>query len=172
MTITAGKIKRLKTLVREKNRLEEIISDNIKTAQDRYGENIVVMERDGQKTNVKEKILWLEVFQIGVNGTAGVKMREKYPEIFENYDQVQKVIAELNDYTAKEFGFSFREMSLSNLIDLILAIFKYQMLKFFGVYYLIKLYVISREKIRWFVVVFLRRCFRHNKDTKQEQTEA
>ncbi len=131
MTITYSQIKELKTLYKEYKKVSELISELKKTYQDRYGMNLVKLTRDGKEIELEENVLWTEIFYGGIETQAGKIMSEKYPELFENFKKQAVILDKLNLFTAKNWGFFFQQMSLVILIDLVLALIRYQLLRFF-----------------------------------------
>lgn len=131
MTITYSQIKELKTLYKEYKKVSELISELKKTYQDRYGMNLVKLTRDGKEIELEENVLWTEIFHGGIETQAGKIMSEKYPELFENFKKQAVILDKLNLFTAKNWGFFFQQMSLVILIDLVLALIRYQLLRFF-----------------------------------------
>ncbi len=147
MYITTEKIKVLRELFDEQKQLTEIISDQIKTAQDRRGENLLIVERDGQNVNIKENDLWKEVYYGGIECNGALALKKEYPQIFEAYEKDQEIAKKLKDFTLFNFGFSFNNMTLVNLIDLIRAVRRYELLRFFFIDRILSLYyAIFRKK--------------------------
>lgn len=174
MIITSNKIKELKSLFRELNLNKEIISDGVKTVQDRFGDNLVKLNRDGNEVELSEKILWKEVYLMGVDSQAGQILKNKYPQIFENYIKDGLLVRKLNDFTLENLGFGFMEMSLIDLIDLMSAIYKYQLLKLLFIDKLIYAYGFLRtltKKIISLVYLQLRGDIRETEDKVEEQVK-
>lgn len=147
MYITTEKISRLRDLFDKQKALAEIISDHIKTAQDRDGETLMELERDGQNVNIKENDLWKEVYYGGIDCPAGKALEIKYPEIFESYRKDQEIAKELRDFTLYNFGFAFSQMTLVNLIDIIRAVRRYELMRFFFIDKILSLYyAVFRKK--------------------------
>lgn len=127
MIITGTNIRELKDIYVKQKMLAEAISNMKKTYQDRNGKNLISLERDGKKINLDENTLWVEVFNGGVECQAGTILAEKYPELFAKFKEHTVAVERLNLFTAKTWGFFFSQMSLVILIDLVLALIKYQL---------------------------------------------
>ena len=93
--------------------------------------------------NLKEEILWEEVYQGGIKSQAGKILSKKYPEVFKSQNEVNNLVQAINLFTAKEFGFLFSQMSMDKLLDLMNAMIDYKLNKrnFLG-----KLYAYLRRK--------------------------
>lgn len=131
MTITYSQIKELKSLYKEHKKVSELVSELKKTYQDRYGKELIKLKRDGKEIELEENVLWTEIFHGGIETQAGEIMSKKYPELFDNFKKQAEILDKLNLFTAKNWGFFFQQMSLVILIDLVLALIKYQLLRFF-----------------------------------------
>lgn len=140
MMITTQKIKELRNLFTEHHRWEEIVSDQAKTAQDRNGKNTIKIQRDGKEIDVREKELWKELYFGGYESQAWKILSAKYPEILNAHQKEEGLAIELRDFTIKNFGFAFNQMSLINLIDLIRAFRRYELMRFFFIDKLISLF--------------------------------
>ncbi len=125
MKIKRGQIKDYQKLSKRFRDLEFIISEQVKTAQDRNGNNEIKLEREGKKIKLKERILWDEALRGGIKTQAWQELKKIYPEIFNSVDEKDKLINELNIFTTKNWGFFWNQMSLSILIDLVKALIKY-----------------------------------------------
>lgn len=139
MNITIEKIAKLDELSNELEELRFALSEQIKTAQDRYGNNLLKTSRG----NIAEKVLWEEVYQAGVNCEGAKSLKEVYPEIFDLQAKVDILVSTINNYTAKEFGFLFSEMSANKLVMLVNSLVEYNLKKRNLIY---KLYAYLRRK--------------------------
>ncbi len=131
MTINYSQIKELKSIYKEYKKTSEIISELKKTYEDRYGKNIVKLNRDGKEIELEENVLWTEIFHGGIKTQAGKIMAEKYPELFDSFNKQEQLLDKLNLFTVKNWGFFFQQMSLVILIDLVSALIRYELLRFF-----------------------------------------
>lgn len=101
-----------------------------KTAKDRFGEALIDIEREGKKIQVKQKILWEEIWQLGQNSDAGKVLKEKYPDIFAIEDELVKLKMDRTKLSMEHFGFLLDEqMSPASLVKLIRGIVKLELKK-------------------------------------------
>lgn len=140
MMITTQKIKELRQIFSEHRKWEDIMSDQAKTAQDRNGRNLVKLQRDGKEIELKEKTLWEELYYGGFRSQAWEILSKKYPEVAEAHEKEEELSIKLRNFTITNFGFAFNQMSLINLIDLIRAFRRYELMRFFFIDKLISLY--------------------------------
>ena len=125
MKIKKGQIKAYKKLSKRFKELEFIISEKVRTAQDQNGAKEIKLKREGKNIKLMERILWDEALRGGSKTQAWQELKKIYPEIFKLVDKKAKVSAELNVFTAKNWGFFWNQMNLSILIDLVKALIKY-----------------------------------------------
>lgn len=126
------------------SKLKATIDEGVKTVQDQYGhveheferetlkkdaEGFYVKDEKGknvkEKTKVKlnERVLWEEVYHLGLHNHQAVDfLRTKYPDIFKNIDDSEKLGKDIQMFEIKNLGFSFREMNGANLIKLVRAL--------------------------------------------------
>lgn len=138
--ITTQKVKELRSLFSEHRKWEEIMSDQAKTAQDRNGRNLVKLQREGKEVEIKEKDLWKELYYGGFGSQAWEILSKKYPDVAEAHEKEEQSAIKLRDFTVVNFGFAFNQMSLINLIDLIRAFRRYELMRFFFIDKLISAY--------------------------------
>lgn len=119
MIITQKHIDNLRKLEAERTKVDIAVSDKLVEAKRVGGENLVEVERNGEKLQVREKILWQEVFHLGADCQAGEILKKKYPEAFEQAVKQNEVVDNLHNYSNKYFGFDYTQMRLIDLIDLI-----------------------------------------------------
>ncbi len=129
MKIKTGDVKKINKLFKEKQVVAFKMSEQIKTAQDRFNDREVEVEREGKKIKITEKVLWQEVYY-GSKEARGI-MEKKYPEIFELEGKQKKIDVEINTFTMKKWGFTFNQMSLPILINLVSAIVSWRIRRFF-----------------------------------------
>lgn len=125
MKIKKGQIKAYKKLSKRFKELEFIISERVRTAQDQNGAKEIKLKREGKNIKLMERILWDEALRGGSKTQAWQELKKIYPEIFKLVDEKDKVSAELNVFTTKNWGFFWNQMNLSILIDLVKALIKY-----------------------------------------------
>lgn len=132
MTITNKQIKDLKNLFSQQQFFAEIVSQQLKTIIDRNGTEEVEVERNGQTVKLTIKTLFDEVYYSNGNPCQAREILEKrYSELFRNYEEQKKVDEALKNFTAKNFGFFYTQMTLVNLVDLVLALIRYEIMHFF-----------------------------------------
>lgn len=128
MKITKEKLEKLNNLYSEKEKISHILSELVKTAQDRNGDNEVELEREGKKIKITEKIMWQEVYYGGAKSQSGKILKEKYPEAFEAFEKQTKIDGEISKFVLEEFGFMFNQLDLPTLLKLIEAMIEYKKL--------------------------------------------
>lgn len=116
--ITREKIAELRKLTEETTRISEVISENIRTAQDRYNNVEESVERDGVMVKITRKALWEEVFYMGLGCQAAGILRKHHPEVFEAYEQQEKAGTALKAFTVNELGVDFTRLRLSDYLML------------------------------------------------------
>jgi hypothetical protein len=124
MIITQKQIKELRKLQNEQFEIAVIVSDKINQNKRAGGENLIEVERNNEKLQVREKILWEEVFHLGPDCQAGEILKKKYPDTFELAIKQNEGADMLHGFSIKNFGFDYTQMRLIDLIDLIEAIFR------------------------------------------------
>lgn len=108
----------------------ELESENLKTVQDRFGHNdIQRVNADGVTVTVKEKVLWQEVYELGLDSDAGKVLEKKYPEVFKYAHDHAKKAEEFNLFAIKNFGLNPAQMTISALVNLILVATDYNIKK-------------------------------------------
>jgi hypothetical protein len=129
MKIKTKEVKKINKLFEEKKKVSFALSEQIKTAQDRNGTKEMEIERGGKKIKINEKTLWQEVYY-GSAEARGI-MIKKYPELFELEEKQKKIDVEINTFTMKKWGFTFNQMTLPILINLVSAIISWKIRRFF-----------------------------------------
>jgi hypothetical protein len=114
--ITREKIAKLKELTEETTRISEVISESIRTAQDRYNNVIEKVEREGVIVEIPRKALWEEVFYMGLGCQAAGILRKHHPEVFEAYEEQEKAGNALKAFTVNELGVDFTRLRLSDYL--------------------------------------------------------
>jgi hypothetical protein len=114
--ITREKIAKLKELTEETTRISEVISESIRTAQDRYNNVIEKVEREGVIVEIPRKALWEEVFYMGLGCQAAGILRKHHPEVFEAYEEQEKAGNALKAFTVNELRVDFTRLRLSDYL--------------------------------------------------------
>ena len=125
-TITTEILKKHYGFYEELQKVKEELTE-WKKKTDANNDNEIEMERDGKIIKVKEEILWVEVYHLGVEKQAGKILREKYPELFKLSDKEQAILQDVKEFEVKNFGFYHKEMTMPNEIKLIRSLIKYEL---------------------------------------------
>jgi hypothetical protein len=126
-----NKFKKLEKLHNEKKKLDELISDNLKTIKARFNDRQHKVIREGKEVMVKEKDLWEEIWHLGGDASveAGKIMRKKYPDLFILVDKGSTLGEEIGNFTLVHFGFDHKAMTLSNYISLSKQLIRFEITK-------------------------------------------
>ncbi len=122
MIITQKQISNLRKLQNEQFEIDKVVSDKIVQVKRSNGENLIEVERNGEKLKVRESILWREVYELGPDCQGGEILRKKYPDIFDQAVKQNENADKLYSYSIENFGFDYTKMRLIDLIDLIEAL--------------------------------------------------
>lgn len=122
MQITKEIIQELRDLTTKLNEVQDYINIELPNIKDTHKEDIHKITREGKEQDVKEMFLWEEIFHLGLECEAGQIMANKYPELWTKVKEQEKLVKELEELTLSKIGFNFRQMSLLNLIDLIIGL--------------------------------------------------
>ena len=95
---------------------KEIFQEAIKTAQDRYKDREVTIERAGKDVTITEKILWDELFHLGFESQAGLKLKELHPQVFDAMYAQNKKADQLKMFVIETLGVDYTQMSLSDYL--------------------------------------------------------
>jgi len=128
MKITGKLLEDYNKIYEELKKHQEVMSENIKTKQDRNGKNEVEFEHNGEVKKLKEEILWQEVYYMGTSGNDSAnKLRELYPDVFKMIDEERELEKGLREFEAKKFGFTYKEMTMPNVLKLIEGMVDYKL---------------------------------------------
>jgi hypothetical protein len=103
---------------------KELSQELIKTAQDRFKDNEVELERNGKLITVAEKVLWDEVYHLGLTSQAGLKLKELHPEVFEALNEQNKAADTLKLFCIEQLGVDYTQMTLSDYVHVTEQLFK------------------------------------------------
>jgi hypothetical protein len=123
MLINRQKIQKLHALTREVAKSQDVVSETVRTAQDRYNHVEEKVERDGKVQKIKRKLLWDEVFYLGANCQAAKILKGYHPEVFEALEAQNKAADELKKFTIAELDMDYSQMRLSDYVKLTEALF-------------------------------------------------
>ena len=98
---------------------EFVASEHIRVAKDRFEHRTHKIKRDGAVVELTEKVLWNEVFMMGLTCSAGKKLKELHPQVFEAYAKQDMLAAELKEMGIKEFGVDYTQMKMASFLRLI-----------------------------------------------------
>lgn len=118
MQINQEQINKVYQLYADLENAKELGSELLRTAQDRFGENEIEVERGGKKVMAKEKDLWEEVYQLGKECEAGKLLDAAHPKVFEAYAKEAELALELKQYLMSEFGIDFKAIKVSDIFRL------------------------------------------------------
>ena len=110
---TLAKLHELTNTVRE---TEEIASETLRTAQDRFKDVKHPVEREGKTIELTEKILWDEVFYLGVGCQAAKILKGIHPEVFEAFAKQDEAASELKKFCIVELGVDYTKLTLSDYL--------------------------------------------------------
>lgn len=122
--INRANINKLRELTDKVNETKEKASELLRTAQDRAGQNVHKIERNGKEVELTEKVLWEEVFYIGLKSQAGQLLQTIHPEVFEAYAEQDRAAAELKKFGVVELGFDPTRLTLSDYLEITEQLFK------------------------------------------------
>lgn len=116
--ITRTQLKTLHKMTREVTEATELVSELIRTAQDRHKNTKHTLDRDGKTIELAESVLWEEVFYLGTGSQAGKILETVHPEVFEAYRKQDAAAIELKKFCMLELGVDFTKLSLSDYLML------------------------------------------------------
>lgn len=123
MIFTRELLKKLHELNNELKKVRETTNELLRTAQDRFNSTTHKITRAGKEIEITEKVLWDEVFYLGIGSEAGKVLRGNHPEVFESFLKQEKLADELKKFCALNFGFDFGQMTISDYVNLTEGIF-------------------------------------------------
>jgi hypothetical protein len=124
MKINDEILNKVRELSDEIEKKSQLASELMRVAKDRFGETSISIERkikgsDIKFVQAKQNDLWQEVFQLGKESQAGKTLREKHPQVFEAYDEVDKITREFNTLATMELGIQgYQRISLKDIVNL------------------------------------------------------
>lgn len=116
--MTRETLSKLHDLTAVVNTKKEVSQEQVKTAQDRYKEREVEIERSGKMVKVTEKTLWDELFHLGFGSQAGLKLKELHPEVFSALKEQDQAADELRTFCLTELGVDYTALTLSDYLHL------------------------------------------------------
>lgn len=101
----------------------EIVSELIRTAQDRFGTRTHKIERAGKTIDITEKVLWEETYHLGAGCEAGKILKKEHPEVFSAISRQDFAAKELKVFCATELGLDFTRATLADYLRLMEGVF-------------------------------------------------
>jgi len=121
---TRDTLKKLHSLTDSVNEAKEIASEQLRTAQDRYGDRTQKLNREGKDIELKESVLWEEVFLMGLGCQAGKILQRLHPDVFKSYAEQDKAADELKKFCILELGVDHTKMTLSGYLKITEKLFE------------------------------------------------
>jgi hypothetical protein len=127
MKVTNKNIEKLIKLDKEISKLKEDVSNRLNEVKRDFGDEDIEVkdEQKGGTRKIKQKDAWEEVWHLGESAEAYKALKEKYPKLFELSEKRKDKIKEMREFTIKEFGTDYSNMTFSEMIQLIIGIVKY-----------------------------------------------
>lgn len=129
LQITEEKIKGLYEIYDKLNKQKELASELLRTAKDRYSHRKVkVKKEDGTDTTVTEKILWEEVFYLGMgNNRATIELEKRHPQVFKAYREQEELAKSCNNYVLASFGMESERVTMADIFQITEAMVRYML---------------------------------------------
>ena len=122
--LTRTTLNALHELTANHARIKDKRSEILRTAQDRYGHRVHKVPRPGgEQVEISEKVMWDEVFYLGVACESGKALQKIHPDVFKGYADEQKAADELKKFTVLELGLDFTALTLSDYLKMTEALF-------------------------------------------------
>ena len=124
MKINDEILNKIRELTADIDKKNELASELMKVAKDRFGETTVSIERkvkgsDNKFIQAKQNDLWQEVYQLGTESQAGKVLKEKHPAVFVAFKSANESVKELNTIAIMELDLkSYQQISLKDIVTL------------------------------------------------------
>jgi hypothetical protein len=125
--ITGDLLGTLYGMYAELDRLKEDASSAIKAAKQNAQKPITITRKGGTEQKVTEQMLWDELWTLGKQSEAGLRLREKYPEAFAKADAQEAKLTELRAFTVLELGMDAQAVTLRDILRLIEGVVEYKL---------------------------------------------
>ena len=109
---------------------EFLLSELARIAKDRFGETEIEVIRNENKVRVKQKHLWEEVYQLGLDCDAAKDLREKHKNVFEAQDELNSLLEKRRKHSLLNLGFDPVQMTPTSLIKLVRELIKIEFKKY------------------------------------------
>jgi hypothetical protein len=116
LNITRENLNKLEELTNKVTTQEELASELLRVAQDRFSLATHKLMRDNKEIELTEKVLFDEVFYLGSKCQAGEILRKAHPEVFEAFDKQEEYATELFNFSMENLGVDYKKMTLSKTI--------------------------------------------------------
>ena len=123
MKITREQVDGVRKIYSELNTLTGDVNEKINLAKLNTG-NKIKWIKNGKEVECEEKYLWDEVFHLGEECDAYKTLSAKYPDAFETVKKQKGKVVELNDFTIKNFGLKFNQVSMLDIFDIVESLIK------------------------------------------------
>ena len=121
MAITTDTIKKHEELYKEWQEIDFLLRKAENEAKSDHADMEVRIKRpNGEEVEVKEKYIWIEA-RNGVEESLNF-IYEKYPILKELNTRQMEKIEEIKKFEIENFGFTYKEMTMPNVIRLINAL--------------------------------------------------
>lgn len=143
--ITKQKLEEVRRLSATHKEAQELASELLRTAQDRFNDKQIIVKADDEQsqpeerlrrsvdTEMTEKVAWDEVWTLGLTSKAGQALREKYPKVFEAFEDAHKKSEEYHRYVLDNFGVDFRNMEFIDILEVLIQVVDQRMNEHLGV---------------------------------------
>ena len=124
MKINDEILNKIRELTADIDKKNELASELMRVAKDRFGETTVSIERkvkgsDNKFIQAKQNDLWQEVYQLGTESQAGKVLKEKHPAVFVAFEGANELVKELNTIAIMELDLkSYQQISLKDIVTL------------------------------------------------------
>ena len=124
MKINDEILNKIRELTADIDKKNELASELMRVAKDRFGETTVSIERkvkgsDNKFIQAKQNDLWQEVYQLGTESQAGKVLKEKHPAVFAAFEGANELVKELNTIAIMELDLkSYQQISLKDIVNL------------------------------------------------------
>jgi len=115
---------KLHEITKKVNEAKELTAELLRTAQDRYNDRLHKCDREGRSVELKEKVLWDEVFYLGPNCQAGKILTKEHPEVFNAFAEQEKLAEELKKFCLLELGVDYTALTISDYLKMTEQLFE------------------------------------------------
>lgn len=127
MQLTREKLDAFHQLNEEVKRAEEIASESLRTAQDRFKHRTHKLQRAGKEIEINEKTLWDEVFYLGEDSEAGAILTKLHPQVFANYATQNAAAAKYKAFGLTQLGIDPARMTMSDQLKMVEAMVEFKL---------------------------------------------